>query len=63
MGFYEDDRIRNKNKQPKAEAMPDKTHTFDLVISETCSLSKLLKILNDNDIDVSLRGTNTIVIE
>lgn len=62
MGFYEDERIRNKNKPVTPSAEPPK-QPVNLILGGKRSLAEVLDSLKDSKFVVSLRGKNTVVIE
>lgn len=62
MGFHEDDRIRNKNKEHQQE--PQENQEYKLVVGKNISLAQLLMLFTQNPKHkVSLQGKKTIIIE
>lgn len=53
MSFYEDDRIRHKNRNPSVPKEPSGS-TFTLNVTIDCSLSHMLASLKDAGFDVEL---------
>lgn len=58
-GFYEDERIRNKNR-PKNKEAPK---PMSLYLGDKVSLAEVLEKLREAKFKVTLQGNNTVVIE
>ncbi len=61
MGFYEDERIRNKNKPKPTEPAP--TQPVNLALNPNVSLANLIQVLRNNKYKVVLQENGIITIE
>jgi hypothetical protein len=59
-GFYEDERIRNKNRPKSSKEAPQ---PMSLYLGDKVSLAEVLEKLKEAKFKVTLQGNNTVVIE